>query len=232
MEVSHSSNDERARSRTKCRELLSAHIYDRLGFVIAPVDIRLHPRPSDPYRWNILPTKAHLFRKNLSKISTGIYNQIISGIGTFIEAVQPNDTVRAESVEVTEGKNTVDNHNYNGESTSFASRIEALEGEIHEAQQAQQYWKECAEQESKSKRLSEAELSKARAWSQGVSKESKKLRQRSERLQSIVKSLKARIAISNQCLEQLILCTDRVRVINGCNSKEPLPHELSEEEHI
>lgn len=63
------------------------------------MDVRLHPRPSDPYRWNILPTKAHLFRKNLSKLSTGIYSQIISGIGSFLEAVRPSDVDCTNPVE-------------------------------------------------------------------------------------------------------------------------------------
>lgn len=45
------------------------------------------------YRWSILPAKAHLFQKNLSKLSSGVYNQIIEGIGTYIEAIHPNRSI-------------------------------------------------------------------------------------------------------------------------------------------
>lgn len=75
-------------------------IVERLGITVAPMDVRLQPRSSDLYRWNILPAKAYLFRKNLSKLSTGVYNQIIEGVGTYIEAVEPSEPQPAASEEM------------------------------------------------------------------------------------------------------------------------------------
>ncbi len=57
----------------------------------------MHPRKEDSYRWSILPAKKHLFEKNLSKLSTGVYTQIMQGIGVFFEALpkDPNVSERA-----------------------------------------------------------------------------------------------------------------------------------------
>lgn len=47
----------------------------------------MHPSDSEPYRWNIHPQKQHFFYKNLSKLSTSVYTQIIDRIKTFLEAI-------------------------------------------------------------------------------------------------------------------------------------------------
>ncbi|KAI4161736.1 MAG: hypothetical protein L6R39_000029 [Caloplaca ligustica] len=78
------------------------------------------------YRWNILPAKAHLFRKNLSKLSTGVYNQIIEGIGTYIEAVAPGDPILPLQLP----NDATCSDKRQDESTSFFSRIRTLEEEI------------------------------------------------------------------------------------------------------
>lgn len=58
------------------------------------------------------------------------------------------------------------------------------------------------------------DLSRATLKSELMEKQLRKSRQRSERLGSISKDLRARVVLSNQCLDQLILCTDRVRSVS------------------
>ena len=50
----------------------------------------MHPRASDGYKWSVLPQSQHLFRQNLSKLTSREYQQIIQCIGVSLEAV-PND---------------------------------------------------------------------------------------------------------------------------------------------
>lgn len=70
--------------------ILKLFLGTKLGIEIPPAEVRMHPRKEDSYRWSILPAKQHLFKKNLSKLSTGVYTQIMQGIGVFLEAL-PRD---------------------------------------------------------------------------------------------------------------------------------------------
>lgn len=105
MDLPNARNKHRVKQRARCREMLSEHLREapqstgvamadlsdsKLGLHISPVDVRMHPRNKDGYRWSVLPQKEHLFEKNLSKLSTGIYTQIMQGIGVFFEAVSKN----------------------------------------------------------------------------------------------------------------------------------------------
>lgn len=65
-------------------------LVQRIGVAVPASEIRIRPRGEDPYRWSVLPQKAHLLQKNLSKLSVGTYAQIINGLGVFLEAV-PRD---------------------------------------------------------------------------------------------------------------------------------------------
>ena len=98
-----SSNLERGKWRSKCRERLSKHIRKsssassstitntasegRIGIVIEPAQVRLIPGPDDPYTWKILPEKEYLFSKNMSDHSTGTYKELCRGIGVLFEAI-------------------------------------------------------------------------------------------------------------------------------------------------
>ena len=57
------------------------------------MEVRLQPKAEDPYKWQVLPHKAHLFEKNLSKLSTRVYMQITDGIGEFFEAIETTSTI-------------------------------------------------------------------------------------------------------------------------------------------
>jgi len=52
-----------------------------------PAEVRLITSTDDPYTWQMLPEKEHLFKKHLSKHSIGAYRELCRGVGTSFEAV-------------------------------------------------------------------------------------------------------------------------------------------------
>lgn len=111
-------NLKRAELNMKCRELLSAHIrivyyrfstdpFDmiqdsRLGIKVEPSQMRLKPTP-DPYTWERIEKKEHLFSKNISDHSTGALKELCEGISTSFAAIGKSSTrdMQAKSVQET-----------------------------------------------------------------------------------------------------------------------------------
>ncbi|KFZ05801.1 hypothetical protein V502_09943 [Pseudogymnoascus sp. VKM F-4520 (FW-2644)] len=88
MNCPRTSNQERAKWRTECREKLASHIHSQLGLTILPTDVKLITKPEDVYQWSILtPVRAPLFNKQLSKHSTGAYIDLCNGVGVHFKAV-------------------------------------------------------------------------------------------------------------------------------------------------
>ncbi|KFY50482.1 hypothetical protein V495_00233 [Pseudogymnoascus sp. VKM F-4514 (FW-929)] len=80
MNCPRTSNQERAKWRTECREKLANHIHSQLGLTIPPTDVKLITKPEDLYQWSISTAgKAALFNKQLSKHSTGAYIDLCNG---------------------------------------------------------------------------------------------------------------------------------------------------------
>ena len=59
----------------------------KLGLSIKPEDVRLMTNADDPYSWQALPEKDHLFKKQLSKHSIGAYRALCREVGVSFEAV-------------------------------------------------------------------------------------------------------------------------------------------------
>ena len=59
----------------------------KLGISIEPAEVRLITSANDPYTWQILAEKEHLFKKNLSKHSIGAYRELCRGVGVSFEAI-------------------------------------------------------------------------------------------------------------------------------------------------
>ena len=59
----------------------------KLGISIEPAEVRLILSATDPYTWQILSEKEHLFKKHLSKHSIGAYRELCRGVGVSFEAV-------------------------------------------------------------------------------------------------------------------------------------------------
>ncbi|KFY29176.1 hypothetical protein V491_00152 [Pseudogymnoascus sp. VKM F-3775] len=89
MNCPRTSNQERAKWRTECRDKLANYIHSQLGLTILPADVKLITKPEDVYQWSILtPVRAPLFNKQLSKHSTGAYIDLCNGVGVHFKAVQ------------------------------------------------------------------------------------------------------------------------------------------------
>jgi hypothetical protein len=59
----------------------------KLGISIKPAEVRLITRSDDPYTWQVLQEKQHLFTKHLSKHSIGAYRELYRGVGVSFEAI-------------------------------------------------------------------------------------------------------------------------------------------------
>ena len=59
----------------------------KLGILIELADIRLITSANDPYTWQILAEKEHLFKRNLSKHSIGAYRELCRGVGVSFKAI-------------------------------------------------------------------------------------------------------------------------------------------------
>ncbi|KAK3367361.1 hypothetical protein B0T24DRAFT_495341, partial [Lasiosphaeria ovina] len=63
----------------------------RLGIEVKPLDVRLNPRPNDPYAWKILPGREYslsgVFAKNLSDYSISAFRLLCNEVGKTFEAV-------------------------------------------------------------------------------------------------------------------------------------------------
>lgn len=58
----------------------------RLGITIEPAEVRLITNAEDPYSWQALPERSHLFRKQLSKHTIGAYRELCREVGISFEA--------------------------------------------------------------------------------------------------------------------------------------------------
>ncbi|KFZ19191.1 hypothetical protein V501_00779 [Pseudogymnoascus sp. VKM F-4519 (FW-2642)] len=88
MNCPRTSNQERAKWRTECREKLASHIHSQLELNMLPTDVKLITKPEDLYQWSVLTAgKAALLNKQLSKHSTGAYIDLCSGVGVHFKAV-------------------------------------------------------------------------------------------------------------------------------------------------
>lgn len=66
-------------------------VEEKLGLKIKPVEVRLKPRPSDPYAWKVLSGKelffSDVFSRNLSEHSVNTYRLLCKEVGNTFEAV-------------------------------------------------------------------------------------------------------------------------------------------------
>ncbi|KAF2182670.1 hypothetical protein K469DRAFT_669658 [Zopfia rhizophila CBS 207.26] len=109
-------NGERAKWRARCRDELSKHIKENLGFSIDPSQVRLITGPDDPYEWSYLHEKRHLFEKHLSKHTLRAYLELYNGVGKSFEAVSTNVSDHIPT-----------NSGFSEASVSFATKIEQQE---------------------------------------------------------------------------------------------------------
>ena len=70
----------------------------KLGISVEPAEVRLLISVDNPYAWQVLPEKHHLFKKQLSKHSIGAYRELYREVGISFEAIlAPDKGTAAES---------------------------------------------------------------------------------------------------------------------------------------
>jgi chromosome segregation ATPase len=72
-------------------------IGSRLGIPVSPEEVRLIPKPEDPYKWAFIPQKRHLFQKQLSEHCIRAYKEISRGIDDEAFEAIPADTNDSQS---------------------------------------------------------------------------------------------------------------------------------------
>ncbi|PVH67456.1 hypothetical protein DL98DRAFT_507700 [Cadophora sp. DSE1049] len=144
-----SSNLERSKWRSKCREELSKHIQKKVGILIEPSQVRLVTGADDLYTWKVLPHKKHLFSKNISDHSIGAYKELCEGIDSAFEAVPVATTTQTRSAE-------------HPPQASFSAKIDELREENENLERELKQWKDQATAESKLRQESEQERNQLR----------------------------------------------------------------------
>ncbi|QKX60491.1 uncharacterized protein TRUGW13939_07636 [Talaromyces rugulosus] len=100
-------NEARSYWRQQCREKLSFYLLNELGIVVNPNEIRLKPRPDDPYRWRLSPSKQSLFKNQLSKQGTRGCKEIFRSVGETITAVSASVVGDGSEMEASEVEQTI-----------------------------------------------------------------------------------------------------------------------------
>ncbi|KAH8653990.1 hypothetical protein BGZ60DRAFT_568501 [Tricladium varicosporioides] len=149
-----SSNLERSKWRTKCREELSKHIQKKVGISIEPSQVRLIPSIDDPYTWKVLPGKTHLFSKNISDHSIGAYKELCEGIDYAFEAVPVAASTGTSTVEHVQETLIVTKP----PQVSFSSRINELQEENSKLQRELVHWMDQAAAEYQLRLQSDEEM--------------------------------------------------------------------------
>jgi hypothetical protein len=103
----------------------------KLGISIEPAEVRLIPSATDPYTWQILPEKEHLFKKHLSKHSIGAYRELCRGVGVSFEAVLAPESSNTAEQKLLKGRGgaRVGGQDISSPEISFTTVIEQLKRE-------------------------------------------------------------------------------------------------------
>ncbi|KAI3015390.1 hypothetical protein CBS147347_11197 [Aspergillus niger] len=89
----------RSARRLQCQKALADHIYQRLSERIDPKNVRLQPRPEDPYRWVVSEKTLHATLKtNLNRSGDSLCRKIEEALKEGkLEAVAPHALPSHES---------------------------------------------------------------------------------------------------------------------------------------
>ena len=111
-----------------------------MGIEIKPSEVRLNPRPSDPYTWQALQGKeeafAKIFARNLSDHSIGTYRLLCSEVGKTFEVVRssppcivPESTVSVSQVHLLGSEQSPTFLQFPSQALSFTMLIDKLKEE-------------------------------------------------------------------------------------------------------
>ncbi|OCK82377.1 hypothetical protein K432DRAFT_391329 [Lepidopterella palustris CBS 459.81] len=193
MTLPRPSNLDRARWRTECREKLSEHIKSKLGISIDPSEVRLITRIEDPYSWQSLPARTHLFEKNLSKHSIGAYMELCREVGVSFEAVAKEKIL------------------FTGPVANFTDRIEELEAESSRLMGEVNKLKDAAATESASKRDAEAAANQLTVMLQTAELENQHLKRDIQKWATLAEDFRVSTANSHQIVNEASLVLEKLK---------------------
>lgn len=168
----------------------------RLGLDIPPAEVRMHPRADDAYEWSVLPDSQHLFRQNLSKLTSREYTQLIRGIGMVFEAVRRGPISAA--LKPCPREDTEHHLESQEPGETFTSNIERLSSEVSSLRQEASLLKAPSENELQARAKLEIELRKAQSAYVALRRECTKSQNNARRL-----GLVARVKESNRGIRHL-----------------------------
>ena len=164
--------------------LLTESQVSKLGLSIEPAEVRLITGPDDPYTWQTLPEKRHLFRKQLSKHSIGAYRELCRGVGVSFEAVTRTPSRSDASKQLEQER--MDLPCSAGPEISFTSRIDQLRSENLRLIAERDAASSQAAKESELNETAVAENIRLREALQRVKTDEQMLRQHVQKLQGML----------------------------------------------
>ncbi|KAG9231521.1 hypothetical protein BJ875DRAFT_382791 [Amylocarpus encephaloides] len=200
MALPRPSNLDRARWRTECREKLSEHIRSKLGILVDPSEVRLITRVEDPYSWQFLPARTHLFGKNLSNHSVGVYMELCREVGVSFEAVakEVRKLIRQHIL-------------FTRPAANFTDRIAELEAENSKLMCEVNQWKETAVAESTLKRDVEESANQLKAMLHTVDLENQHLKKDIQKWGTIAEDFRVRTVDSYQIMDEASLVLEKLK---------------------
>ncbi|PMD21097.1 hypothetical protein NA56DRAFT_703773 [Hyaloscypha hepaticicola] len=193
MALPRPSNLDRARWRTECREKLSEHIKSKLGISIDPLEVRLITRVEDPYSWQSLPAKTHLFEKNLSKHSIGAYIELCREVGVSFEAVAKENIL------------------FTRPAANFTDRIAELEAENSRLMGEVNKLKDAATVESTLKREAEEAAKRLTTMLHTAELENQHLKRDIQKWATIAEKFRVSTADSHQIVNEASLVLEKLK---------------------
>jgi len=179
-----------------------------------------------------------LFEKNLSKLSTNIYIQIMEGIGVFLEAVpRPSISSDIPSFKKHPQQNIIHspagNNGYatNGLSArlerpspsacKLTANISKLEEEVSTLRQEAIQWKTVAETESGTRVKLESELKKIKLATIALRKEFLRSQKEAHRFRIEANHLRAKMTIAKKGVQKLMDFTNKLTAFIAVTPRPP-----------
>lgn len=203
------SNLNRAAYRTKCRKKLSEHIREiklsnveyqpltksqeaKLGITVEPAEVRLITNAEDPYIWQALPEKSHLFKKQLSKHTIGAYRELCREVGiSFEAALAPESSSSTGRVPNRGRKSIISMHSLREPETSFTAVIERLNSDMHTMAAGINKSKDEVIKATELKEMAEEETNRLRLVIQAAEIDKRRLQQDVQNLTGVVDFLRS-----------------------------------------
>jgi len=201
---------------------LTSPTEEKLNLSIAPARVRLKPAAIDGYMWQKPPEKNHLFEKQLSKQSVGVYVELYHGINVWFEAVA---LPRHGNISCTKTANGYSGVTDIVEDLSFTSRINYLETE--NAKQAYElgHLRDQEQVNSHARQQAEEKVEQLQTDLYHTQERNRKLEQQIIQLSSRVMHFRSKAFQSTEGINKALLALQTLHYEEGIESNQLLNSE-------